>query len=259
MKTYEQQNIQQQSIFIPYVLNGAITNDLEEKGFNHIQNLFSYGELLSNDWKEFKDHWNYLAQDDFMKDGGKYRTRRYSVFSWDNQNKEILLESHQPHYQTLDYNSLNGGIHRYFEPFQLSAIFNPCMSRILGFTTSVCNEYLGDSDWHIEAHQFRIECGNDIIGNPTPEGIHRDGRDFICILFIDKFNVIGGKTTIYDLQKHPIKSLTMEVPSECVFIDDHKLFHDVSQIKCIDSNINGYRDVLVLTFLDKRKKPYLAH
>ena len=50
-----------------------------------------------------------------MADGGRYRKRRFAVFGGERR-AAIVRKPHQPHYQSRDYNTLNGGIERWFEP-----------------------------------------------------------------------------------------------------------------------------------------------
>ena len=64
----------------------------------------------------FLDSWNRLEQDRYMADGGKYRKRRYAVYAIQNPGETARLMPYQPHYQTVDYNPLNGGVARYFAP-----------------------------------------------------------------------------------------------------------------------------------------------
>ena len=66
--------------------------------------------------QDFLDSWNRLEQDQYMADGGKYRKRRHAVYAIQNAGEQARLMPYQPHYQTLDYNPLNGGVARYFAP-----------------------------------------------------------------------------------------------------------------------------------------------
>ena len=50
--------------------------------------------------------------------------------------------------------------------------------------------------WHIEVHQFRIEARPGEPGQPTPEGMHRDGVDFVLVLLVRRQNVRSGVTSI---------------------------------------------------------------
>jgi hypothetical protein len=72
-----------------------------------------FNALLSsppNDWQTFASSWNNLSVDTYMADGGRYRRRRFAAFAVSAQS--IARKPHQPHYQSRDYNPLNGGIER---------------------------------------------------------------------------------------------------------------------------------------------------
>src|SRR5260370_22757689 len=75
--------------------------------------LSRFGSLA--DWPAFSDSWNDLLTDTYMADGGRYRRRRFAVYAAGKQGA-ISRGPHQPHYQSLDYNILHGGIERWFEP-----------------------------------------------------------------------------------------------------------------------------------------------
>ncbi len=213
--------------------------------------MSTYYETQSQEWEQFCNSWDHLCLDAFMKDNGKYRYRRYSVFTWQAQSKQLVIEPKQPHYQTVDYNHLNGGVQREYETFENSVVFSPIFNRIMSFNISVLNTLHPNQDWHIEAHQFRILTSPDMKGLPTPEGIHRDGRNYVMMMFIDKKNITGGETTIYDLSKKPLLTHTLGIPSETVFVNDEMVMHGVSPIKANDSTHPASRDMLVVTFFKK--------
>ena len=64
------------------------------------------------DWPAFAASWNDLGPDTYMADGGRYRKRRHAVFAVSAGG--IVRQPAQPHYQSRDYNTLNGGIERWF-------------------------------------------------------------------------------------------------------------------------------------------------
>ncbi len=89
------------------------------------------------------------------------------------------------------------------------------------------------------------------MGLPTPEGLHRDGRDYVMMMFMGKEGIKGGETTIYDLNRKPLLSRTLEHPSETILVNDEKVMHGVSPIEPAKKLITGKRDILVITFLKK--------
>ena len=54
----------------------------------------------------------------------------------------------------------------------------------MAFTLRLFGALRPGLDWHIECHQFRIEARQDAAGQPTPEGVHRDGVDCVLVLMV---------------------------------------------------------------------------
>lgn len=206
--------------------------------------------LLAGDpahWRGFQDSWNRLCLDSYMADGGRYRYRRYSVFHWSAADRGLTLAPHRPHYQDSFFNPVHGGIDRHYQPMEPDVRNNPVFWGLIGFCTTVLEQVAGRVDWYLEAHQFRILAlpGG---GHPTPEGIHRDGVDYNFILLVNRVNVAGGETGLYDLERRPLDSFTLEQPGEGLLADDRRIMHGVSPVMVRDPGAPGYRDVLVVTF-----------
>ena len=102
--------------------------------------------------------------------------------------------------------------------------------------------------WHVEIHQFRIEARPGEEGRPTPEGMHRDGVDWVLVLMVRRENVASGETTIYDLVKRPLGSFTLTAPLDSALVDDSRVYHGVTPVVPLDPAQPAYRDVLVVTF-----------
>src|SRR5918993_5822179 len=69
-----------------------------------------------SDWARFATSWNNLQLDMYLPDGHRYRRRRHATMSALAGQVKVTREPHQPHYQSIDYNPLAGGIERWFEP-----------------------------------------------------------------------------------------------------------------------------------------------
>jgi hypothetical protein len=149
------------------------------------------------DWQSFADSWDDLSLDLFMADGGRYRRRRFGAFAM--REGVARRKAHQPHYQSRDYNTLNGGIARWFEPVTEVIGAHPATIAILQscdlLFTGLTPADLRPETWHVEMHQFRIEARPDIEGQPTPEGLHRDGVDWVLVLLVRRENVASGELT----------------------------------------------------------------
>lgn len=201
-----------------------------------------------SDWDAFAASWNDLALDTYMKDGGRYRRRRHAVYSVA-RDGTIARKAHQAHYQSLDHNNLNGGIDRWFEPVQTEIGASASMRSLLEFSrTTFGVQSPATTSWHVEVHQFRIEARPDEPGNPTPEGMHRDGVDHVLVLLVGRRNVAQGTTTIAGSDGRDLGSFTLADPLDAALVDDHRVFHGVTPIEPFDPALPAYRDVLVLTF-----------
>lgn len=202
------------------------------------------------DWGSFAASWEDLGVDTYMADGGRYRRRRFAAFRAAADG--IARKPHQPHYQSRDYNPLNGGIARWFEPVTDRVARHPAMTAILTTCHRLFDRLtpaeLRPNAWHVEIHQFRIEARPGEEGRPTPEGMHRDGVDWVLVLMVRRENVRSGETTIYDNAKSPLGSFTLTQPLDAAFVDDGRVYHGVTPVQPIDPALPAFRDVLVVTF-----------
>lgn len=200
------------------------------------------------DWATFAASWADMPLDAYMADGGRYRRRRYGVFSV-TRDGDIRREAHQPHWQSTDYNRLNGGIARWFEPVARDIGDSHAMRTLLGFCTAVFSILAPTvTHWHVEVHQFRIEAAPGEAGQPTPEGIHRDGVDYVMVLLVRRENIASGTTTIHAPDGRLLGSFTLTDPLDATLLDDHRVFHGVTPVVPVDARAPAYRDVLVVTF-----------
>lgn len=198
----------------------------------------------------FAQSWNHLELDHYMADAGRYRKRRHGVFEIQSHGDSPIIHAlpPQPHYQSLEYNALNGGVARYFaqiEPVQQrSSVFKELLSLFAQLVQPLCSDI---SHWRAEAHQFRIEPTPDYLGLPTPEGMHRDGVDFVLVLMIARENIEAGTTSVHLAGGLEVGNFTLRLPLEAVWLDDNRLFHGVTAVHPKNPELPAYRDVLVLT------------
>ena len=202
------------------------------------------------DWDGFAASWNDLGLDTYMADGGRYRRRRHAAFAVSADG--IRRKPHQPHYQSRDYNPLNGGLARWFEPIRDEVAQHPAMVAILescfALFDGLTEAGRRPAAWHVEVHQFRIEAQTGAAGKPTPEGLHRDGVDWVLVLLTQRVNIASGMTTIHDMNKAPLGSFTLTRPLDAALVDDSRVYHGVTPVEPLDPAQPAHRDVLVVTF-----------
>jgi len=214
-----------------------------------MQRLLEQQGMLS-DWPAFAASWNDLAADQYLADGGRYRRRRYAVYSLTTDGT-IRREAHEPHYQSRSYNALHGGIDRWFEPITEPVGAGASLQAVLRLCLAQFDAAAGRTDagpWHVEVHQFRIEARADTPGKPTPEGAHRDGVDYVLVLMIRRDNIASGTTTIHAADGCFLGSFTLTKPFDAMLIDDARVYHGVTPVEALDTTLPAYRDVLVVTF-----------
>jgi hypothetical protein len=208
--------------------------------------LEAQGQL--NDWDAFAASWGEMPLDTYMADGGRYRRRRHAVFAVTSDG-DIARQTHQPHYQSIDYNTLNGGVERWFEPITDAAGDSESLHSILRFCSATFGALAPNiARWHVETHQFRIEARADMQGLPTPEGMHRDGVDYVLVLLVRRHNIASGTTTIHAPDGSSLGSFTLTHPFDATLIDDARVFHGVTAVEPLDASQPAHRDVLVVTF-----------
>ncbi|MET0328493.1 MAG: 2OG-Fe dioxygenase family protein [Luteimonas sp.] len=187
--------------------------------------------------------WDDLPPDAYLKDGGRYRRRRHGCFV---QRADTLAQvPHRAHWQSEDYNALHGGMHRWFEPLSPSLVADPAWARLVGGLGATFTQVRGAGDWHVEAHQFRIDT-TDGIGRPTPEGAHRDGVDFVAVLLVGRHEIKGGETRVFEADGPAGQRFTLTEPWAALLLDDHRVIHESTPIQ--PAGVAAHRDTLVLTY-----------
>ncbi len=230
----------------------GIARELAERGYVFAP-ARSMRALLEDaglsDWESFAASWDDLGVDGFMADGGRYRRRRFACFSV--SSREIVRKPHQPHYQSRDYNPLNGGIERWFAPIHDRIAGHPALRAVLTTTHAMFQSLTPvatrPEDWHVEVHQFRIEAGAEV-GRPTPEGVHKDGVDWVMVMLVRRENIASGETLLEDGARRPLGSFVLTEPMDSALVDDARVFHGVTPVTRVDAVRPAHRDVLVVTY-----------
>jgi hypothetical protein len=189
--------------------------------------------------------WSALPRDQYLRDGGRYRSRRHACFVEDLPTGNLTRAPHRAHWQPTSYNALHGGLERWFEPIAPEVVKAPVMTQLIASLGSLFAELRSVPQWFIEAHQFRIDTAGGI-GRPTPEGAHRDGVDFVALMLVRRRNVRGGETHVFDANGPSGFRFTMEDPWSLLLMDDARVIHETTPIQ--PDGGGGVRDTLVLTY-----------
>lgn len=237
-----------QTILPIYTKPAYLAGELRAHGYAALSHD-SVMALVGGSAKEFAElatSWDDLPADNFLKDGGRYRRRRHASFML--EGATLTQVPHRAHYQPMAYNALHGGMSRLFEPIQAQDIQRDVWTKLLRAIGDICSAASKPQPWFIEAHQFRIDT-TDGIGRPTPEGAHRDGVDFVAILLVNRVNVKGGESRVFDFDGPNGKRFTLLQPWSLLLVDDQRVIHESTPIQ--PTAAEGHRDTLVLTYRSK--------
>ncbi|MBO9513398.1 MAG: 2OG-Fe dioxygenase family protein [Variovorax sp.] len=194
-------------------------------------------DALHADWFE-------LPPDDYLKDGGRYRTRRHACFTVDGA--ALVQVPHRAHWQPVEYNALHGGMQRWFAPMQEATVARAAWQKIMHALAEASSGLRGTQRWYVEAHQFRIDT-TDGIGRPTPEGAHRDGVDLVAVALVGRHNIKGGETRVFEAAGRRGERFTLTEPWSLLLIDDARVIHETTPIQPLVEGEAGWRDTLVVT------------
>lgn len=206
---------------------------------NDILGLNRFKEGACDSIQNLESSFDRLPLDPYID--GKFRRRRLSRFIAPGGQLRAL--PHQEFTQSDQYNHLLGNIRREYE--ELEADVAMSNQFILMLNTIATNLDLNLETSVLGVHQIRITVDPNHAGHPAPEGIHKDGFDFIAITCVMRKDVMGGHTELYkDPNDAPVFSKILEA-GDMLFIDDRNLFHYTAPLQPVEGD--GHRDVFVVT------------
>jgi hypothetical protein len=199
-------------------------------------------------WTQFAAHWEDLASDPYAAELGTRRLRRYGHFVFRPADATLEPTSHSAFVQPEDSNPLYIGTDRHFEPLTDAFAKDPLLQRILTVLGRLATALDDAAEWDAKVTPFRVLATADDAGQPTPEGMHRDGVTLVTSLLIGRRNAVGGESTVTDLAGQPILATTLTEPGTLLLGDDRRTLHGVAPIRPRDPSRPAQRDVLVVTF-----------
>jgi hypothetical protein len=181
-----------------------------------------------------------LPEDPYLEGG--YRFRRLSHFKIVGDRLTSL--PHRRLFQSKTYNPLLGDVVREYAELDAQLIQLQDFQNVIWEFFQFCQ--LCSTSTEIAVHQIRTTASSQKLGNPAPEGIHRDGVDLVGIFSVQRRGVEGAETHLYKTkQETPVISKVLN-PGEFLVFRDAQYFHYTSPVHTISTE-QGVRDVFVLT------------
>ncbi|MBS7422899.1 2OG-Fe dioxygenase family protein [Pseudomonas syringae] len=210
--------------------------------------------IPANCWKSFTRFWENLALDEHLPDEGAYRYRRYGAFELFDSDGELVLLPHDASEYAVNLASPNGGVAHEFISLEEDFVRHPFFAIFIRFIAEIVEDASKSfGPWQIRVHPCRVVSDDFEQGKPTPEGLHRDGADFIVMLLVNRLNVTGGITKITNNEGRKLVDLMLCDPMDMIIANDQHVMHEVSPIDRVALGAEGYRDVLLVSF--KSTKP----
>jgi hypothetical protein len=199
-------------------------------------------------WRKFGRHWDELGADPYAAELGTRRLRRYGHLLFTPANGTIEPMPHDTFVQPDDSNPLYVGRDRRFEPLTDAFTEEPLLQHYLRLLSLMATMLDDLAHWSVKVTPFRVLAWTDGGGEPTPEGLHRDGVTLVTSLLIGRDNADGGESSVVDMDGRQRLTVTLQEPGTLLMSDDRRSLHGVSPICPRDLSLPARRDVLVVTF-----------
>ncbi|MDZ4877824.1 MAG: hypothetical protein CLLPBCKN_007259 [Chroococcidiopsis cubana SAG 39.79] len=232
------------------LINEQLTSD----GFSWISGKqYCLTDIMQDSWCEMGSAWDRLVSDRYLSDGGSYRERRmgkYHFFPWRDCLEKQDVEG--IYYQATSINTTNGGVKRRSGPLEESFANNLFLHNLirLYYTLLPVPDEWHEQSWLVYVHPFRILAAPNMVGYPTPEGIHRDGHLFTVQVFVRKENVVedSAESQIWSEDERSLLfAKTFGYPLDTLIINDERVKHCVSPLFASGSS-RGTRDIFTINF-----------
>lgn len=190
--------------------------------------------------EQIQPFFNDLPPDPYL--AGNYRFRRLSHFQIDGD--RLITLPHRRLFQSKHYNPLLGDVAREYAELDDRLIELADFQKVIWEFFQFCQ--LCTPHKEVAVHQIRTTATSQQVGNPAPEGIHRDGVDLVGIFSVNRARVEGAETHLYqDKKGSPVFTKVLN-PGEFLIFRDDQYFHFTSPITAIAPE-DGVRDVFVFT------------
>lgn len=196
--------------------------------------------MTAVDVSKFKPFFDDLPADPYLE--GNYRFRRLSHFQV--AGDRLVTLPHRQLFQSKTYNPLLGDVVREYAELDDRLIELEDFQKMVWEFFQFCQLCTDLNE--VGIHQIRTTASSQQMGNPAPEGIHRDGVDLVGIFSVGRSGIEGAETHLYqDKQGSPVFSKVLN-PGEFLVFKDDQYFHYTTPVKAMTTEL-ATRDVFVLT------------
>ncbi len=205
--------------------------------------VLNLGELVC----KYRESFNDLGPDDYHPAESGGRTRRLGQYhaTYDLKTGDSVITKLKTElFLQGETNKLTGHIHRPFLSVEVD--LKPYIKHGFVEVNKIWPLTGYGNEWLINCHQIRVHAAQTQEGIPVPEGIHKDGAEFVIMACVARERVKGGISHIYeDENQPPVYGVTL-MPGQAVMVNDKEVFHMVSPLISVETH--GYRDMILMGF-----------
>ncbi len=228
-----------------------IREDLETNGYSLVRATeLSIPDDLRQEWLSLSIDYADLPLDEYLPNNGKYRFRRYGRFNFVPSNEELTRLPHRDYFQDTNINQVTGGITRKFAPLHDTTFDNPFLHELIRFDFRhlPVSEDMMQIPWEVQVHLMRITASSGQEGHPTPEGIHKDGANFVTVHLAELVNADGGEVSIYDNDKNLLSTHRLNQIMDFYVFNDQMLWHSADPITPKNEAHQAIRSILTFDY-----------
>jgi hypothetical protein len=213
-----------------------------------MNNLQKYAVAkLGEELTQYHPHFHDLGPDRYHPADKGGRTRRlaqyHATYNPETKRANITKLKTQLFLQG-ESNKLTGHIERDFQDLKID--MKPYIQNGFHLVDKSWSLDQYENEWMVNVHMVRVHAKPAVAGIPVPEGLHKDGADFVIMGCVARENVKGGISQIYESEDTPpVYGVTL-MPGDALVVDDREVYHMVSPL--IANNEHGYRDMILMGF-----------
>ena len=201
-------------------------------------------------WLSLSIDYSDLPADEYLPGGGRYLFRRYGRLAFSPASGALTRLPYEDYFQSAEINPVTGGYLRKFAPLLDSTFENEFLRELIrfDFRQFPLAETMIDGDWEVHAHLIRVKADKEEQGQPTPEGVHRDGAEFVTVHLAELVNAGGGDVSIYDDDRNLLTAFRLEQVMDSYLFHDADLWHAAEPIRPVDPSHGAIRSILTFDF-----------
>lgn len=206
---------------------------------------------LRQSWLSLTIDYADLPADEYLPGGARYRYRRYGRFRFSPSDGELSRLPHEDYFQSANINRVTGGFIRRFSPLLDTTFDNRFLQELIRFNFSqlpIEDSLQLRENWEVQAHLIRVTADLSAQGHPTPEGIHRDGAEFVTVHLAELLNARGGEVSIYADDRQLLTTFRLAKVLDSYLFNDANLWHAAEPISPAAPEHGAIRSILTFDY-----------